>query len=293
MDFWTLLGQSLINGLLLGGVYALIGVGLTLIFGVMGIVNFAHGDLLMLSMYITYWLGTLFGIDPYVSIPFVACLMIVVGFAIYRFLINPVLDSSHINQAFTTIGLSIVLQNLALAIWGADFRTINLPYSNVVFSVGGIKIVFLRLCAFIISLAATFILYAFLKKTYVGKAIRATSQNRIATELMGINTNRIYLLTFGIGASLLAIAGAILIPLLYVYPMVGATFTLTTFVIVIIGGLGSFFGALIGGLIIGLTESINATFFSTSYSVIMVFLVFLIILMFRPRGLFGLRHGWD
>jgi branched-chain amino acid transport system permease protein len=278
-----------INGLLIGGIYSLMSVGLTLIFGVMGIVNFAHGELLMLGMYITYWGFTLVGIDPYLSLFICIIFLFVVGFLIQRVLIQPIRGDREMGSLLITLGLSIFLQNLALFLWKADFRSVVTGYSSVTLSVGDIILPLTRLITFFIAVVLTVLLYFFLKKTYTGKAIRATSQDRETAMLMGINISRVDLITFGIGAACVGAAGAITTPTFFVYPAVGQMFGLTCFVAVVLGGLGNFMGAFVAGLIVGIAESIGVVFLSTQAKYLATFIIFITVLLIKPTGIFGRR----
>jgi branched-chain amino acid transport system permease protein len=279
--------QLIINGLLLGGMYALISIGLTLIFGVLEIINFAHGEFLMLSMYASFWLFQLYGIDPYLSLLIILPLFFLVGLVIQRGIIQPILNAPPLNQIFMTVGLSMVLQNLALFVWRADYRTVKTAYSALTLKTSGLMISFPRLVAFILAMGVIGALLIFLKKTYTGKAIRALAQERRAAMLVGINVYRTYQIAFGIGIACVGAAGAILMPVYFVFPSVGALFVLIAFVVVILGGYNSLTGALIGGLIIGVVEAFSGFFISPHLREAICFVIFILILLFRPRGLFG------
>jgi branched-chain amino acid transport system permease protein len=280
--------QVIISGLMIGGVYALISLGLTLIFGVVRIINFAHGEFLMLGMYTSYWLFQLFGFDPYFSILVIAPLFFIFGMLIQRVIFQPILDAPEVSQIFAAVGLVIVLQNLALLFWKGDYRAVKTSYSAFPLEVGGLMISLPRLVAFLGAVAIMLGLYFFLKSTYTGKAIRATSQDQGAALLMGINTRRVFILAFGIGSSCVGIAGALMIPFYYVFPTVGAYFVLTAFVIVVLGGLGSMTGAFVGGLIIGVIEALSGHFIATAFKEAIYFIIFWFLLIYRPSGLFGL-----
>lgn len=283
----TIVIQLIINGLLLGGIYALISIGLTLIFGVLEIINFAHGEFLMLSMYASYWLFQLLGVDPYLSLLVVIPMFFLVGLAVQRVIIQPIIDAPPLNQIFVTVGLSLVLQNVALLFWKADYRTVRTIYSTLCLKTGGLMISFPRLVAFVLALAIISILLIFLKRTYTGKAIRALAQERRAAMLMGINIYRTYQIAFGIGIACVGAAGAMLIPIYYAFPTVGALFVLIAFVVVILGGYNSLVGALIGGLIIGVVEAFSGFFLSSHLKEAIYFVIFILILLLRPTGLFG------
>jgi branched-chain amino acid transport system permease protein len=279
--------QLVINGLLLGGMYGLISIGLTLIFGVLEIVNFAHGEFLMLSMYAAFWLFQLYGIDPYLSMLIILPVFFLLGVAVQRITIQPILNAPPLNQIFMTVGLSMVLQNAALFIWTADYRTIKTSYSALTLKTAGLIISFPRLVAFLLAMALIAALLIFLKKTYTGKAIRALAQERKAAMLMGINVYRTYQFAFGIGIACVGAAGAMLIPVYFVFPSVGALFVLIAFVVVILGGYNSLVGSLVGGLIIGVVESFSGFFISPHLKEAIYFLIFILILLFKPTGLFG------
>jgi branched-chain amino acid transport system permease protein len=279
--------QLIINGLLLGGIYALISIGLTLIFGVLEIINFAHGEFLMLSMYACYWLFYLAGIDPYVSLLIVMPVFFVMGMAVQRVVIQPILNAPPLNQIFATVGLSMVMVNTALALWKADYRTVKTAYSSMTLMTGGLMISFPRLLAFVFALGLIAALLVFLKKTYTGKSIRALAQQRRAAMLMGINVYRTYQIAFGIGIATVGAAGAMLIPVYYAFPTVGTLFVLIAFVVVVLGGYNSLIGSLIGGLIIGVVESFSGFFLSPHLKEAVYFVIFILILLFRPSGLFG------
>jgi branched-chain amino acid transport system permease protein len=281
----------LINGLLMGGVYALVAVGLTLIFGVMKIINFAHGTLMMLGMYVTYWLFALFALDPYLSILVCAPLLFLFGVFLQRFLIGPILDAAEQNQILLTVGISIIIENLALFIWSPDFRTIKSSLSGVTFPVGEFIMVSAhQLVAFVVALAVTGILYLFLKKTDSGKAMRACSEEKEGALLMGINVNRIYLLAFGIGSACVGVAGTLVLPFFYVSPDVGYSFILIAFIVVVLGGMGNFVGALLGGLAIGLAESMGILIIKPSMRQLIPFGIFILVLFFKPEGLFSRKE---
>jgi branched-chain amino acid transport system permease protein len=279
--------QLLVNGILHGGIYALISIGLTMIWGVMQIVNFAHGEFLMLGMYGSFWLFTLYGVDPYLALLLIAPGLFLLGVVTQRTVISPILDAPHAAQIFATVGLSIVLQNLALFAWKGDYRNIRLETSISNVKVMGLVISFPRLMAFLITLGLVIALFLFLKKTYVGKALRATADNKRSAQLMGINVNRLYYLALGMGTACVGVAGGILMPMYSAFPTVGAYFSLTAFVVVVLGGMGSMAGAFVGGLIIGVVEAFSGFFLAPALKEVVYFLVFVLILVFKPSGLMG------
>ncbi|MCL5045708.1 MAG: branched-chain amino acid ABC transporter permease [Actinobacteria bacterium] len=282
------LGQLVINGLLIGGFYALISIGLTMIFGVTNLVNFAHGEFLMISMYATFWLHKLFGLDPYLAILVVAPLLFLAGVIIHKLIIERLLTAPHHMQVFATVGLSIVLVNLALFLWQADYRSVSTPYSDASWVAGGLRISVPKAFGFFVALAMAGGLLAFLKLTPMGRAIRATAQDQHAAKLMGIDIKRVYLWAFGIGTACVGVAGAILTPFYYVFPTVGQFFVTAAFVVVVLGGMGSMVGAFLGGLIIGLVESFSGFFIAPVWKEMVYFGVFVLILLLKPSGLFGL-----
>jgi branched-chain amino acid transport system permease protein len=282
----VILAQVAVSGILLGGVYALISIGLTLIFGVLRVVNFAHGEFLMIAMYASFWLFHQYGLDPYVSIPVVVALLFVVGVIAMLLVIRPILRASPSMQIAATVGLSTLLQNLALVTLSANYRSVETKLSRMVLSIGPLVMGVSRLVAFLVALAITGLLFLFLQRTYLGKAIRCTAQDRTAALLMGINIDRVYLLAFAIGSALVGVAGALLMQLYPVFPTVGTYFVLAAFVVVVLGGLGNLTGALLGGFIIGLVEAFSG-FYVPELKEAVYFVVFIIVLLVRPTGLFG------
>ena len=278
--------QAIVSGLLAGGVYALIGVGLNLIFGVMKIINFAHGSLLMLGMYFTYWLFTFFKIDPYLSLAITVPLLFLIGAIIQKILIHPIIEYPENNQLVLTMGVMLFLENLALFFWGPDFRTVKVSYVGTVLSLSIVRVNLLRFIAFAGGLFLALLLYIFLKKTDMGKAIRASSEEREGASVVGISVKRVHLISFGMGTACVGAAGTLITPFFYLSPHVGHLFLLTAFMVVVMGGMGSFVGAVIGGFIIGLTESLGAVMLPGSVGQIIPFSLFVIILLLKPTGLF-------
>jgi branched-chain amino acid transport system permease protein len=280
--------QLIVNGLLLGGIYALISIGLTLIFGVVRVINFAHGELLMLSMYVTYFCFALFGLNPYVSLLISVPLMFMAGMAIDQIIIRPLRNAPSYMQVFATVGLSIVLLNLALFLFSGDYQSINMPFAKETLAIGPLSMTYAKLIIFFSAILVSVALFLGLKYTDIGKQIRAIAQDKMAARLMGINLNRIYMLTFGIGTALVAIAGGLILPVYYVFPSVGVYFVLTAFVVVVLGGMGNMVGALLGGFIIGVTDSLSGYYIDPSLKEVVYFLIFLIVLLIRPSGLMGI-----
>jgi branched-chain amino acid transport system permease protein len=283
----TIFLQSLLSGILIGGAYALIGVGLTIIFGVMRIINFAHGELVMLGMYAAYFLFTLGNVDPFVSIVFVFPALFLFGALLQKTVINRVLNALPQNQILLTIGIGLILSNTVMLLFTSDYRIISTSYSSASIQVGGISVSTPLLLSFAITAAVTGILYWFLLRTDTGQAIRATAQDRDAAQLMGVNVERMSVIATGLGAGLAAVAGALISPTYYIFPQVGQAFTLKAFVIVVLGGMGSVMGATVGGILIGATESLAGAYVSSGLKDLVVYVLFLLILLFKPAGLFG------
>ena len=281
--------QLVVSTLLLGGVYALIAVGLTLIFGVMRVVNFAYGEFLMLAMYFAFWAFALGRIDPYLTLVVALPLFFVVGWISYRVVMRPVIQASHNAQIFTTVGLSIALQNVALVLWTADARFVRTDYYSIVVRIGSAALNLAQIVAFVIAVVFTAALFAFLRFSYTGKVMRATAQDRQASSLMGINTDRIYALTWAVGITCVGAAGVLLSPIYPVYPTAGLQFILIAFVAVVLGGLGDMAGALIAALIVAAVEVVGSYVLGTAWKEMLYLVLFVGILIVRPAGLFGQR----
>jgi branched-chain amino acid transport system permease protein len=286
MDAEILL-QAMVNGLMVGGVYALIAVGLTLIFGVMNVVNFAHGEFVMLGMVMTYLLHLFFGMDPGVSILLVIPVMLGVGALIQKGLISRVVGQPDEAQILLTLGLSVLLTNIVLLFMGPDYRSVKTTYKLSVWAVGPILFSVPRLLAFVVAMAFSGILWLFLTKTDLGKGLRAVAEKPEVATLMGINPRRMHMLAFGIGISLAAGAGSILTPFFYTFPSVGGMFVLIAFVVVVLGGMGNIPGAIIGALAIGVTESLTSQFVALDLAMLGVFIIFVLVLVFKPSGILG------
>ncbi|MBI5017144.1 MAG: branched-chain amino acid ABC transporter permease [Deltaproteobacteria bacterium] len=291
--------QTLIQGVLLGGLYALIGIGMTLIMGVMKIINLAHGELMMIAMYAAFWLFTLWGVDPYVSLLVTVPLLFVIGVLLQKALIAPVLKVDSIlpeNQVILTVGIGMVLQNLATLFFTSDYRSAPVSYASNAWYLSDwwrsspIELSFSvpSMVSFLLAVGITLALWWFLQRTDTGKAIRATAQDRDAALILGINVDRMTLLTFGLGAALVGAAGSLFLPMYYLFPALGGRFTLIAFVITILGGLGSTYGAILGGVILGIFESMTAAYVGMGWAPVGRFAVFVACLIFLPGGLAGL-----
>jgi branched-chain amino acid transport system permease protein len=285
----TLVLQAIVSGFLLGGVYSLICVGLTLTFGVMRIINFAHGEFLMVAMYATYFFCVGFRAEPYTAIILVLPGLFLFGILIFHFLIRPIQSREPLNQMLLLVGLSLVLQNGALALFSPDTRAVqsSLLYSKV--ELGQVIIGLPMLIAFGVSILITLALYWQLRFTELGRKIRAAASDRGAAELMGINVNRVNMLAFGIGIGCLGIAGPVMMPAYYVVPDIGTFFILIAFVVVVLGGLGNFVGAMLASFLVAITQSIGALFMPGSTAPVLPFLLFILVLLFKPEGLFARR----
>ncbi|MEI4487623.1 branched-chain amino acid ABC transporter permease [Frigidibacter sp. MR17.14] len=282
--------QIVLNGLMLGGIFAIISVGLTLIFGIVKVVNFAHGEFLMVGMYATWLLTTKMGLHPYVTVAGVVPLLFLLGVLTQRFLIQPLMAArdDHV-QIFATVGLSTALMNLALMVFGADIANTPAHGLRAPIEAGPVRMLTGQLWILVAAVALVIGLRAFLARTNTGRAIRAVAQNRAAAKLMGINVDAIYMLTFGIGAACVGLGSALIAPLYPTSPTIGTYFVLTAFVVVVLGGLGSITGAFAGAMVIGLLDALSGFYIGSDVREAVVFGVFLLILILRPSGLFGTR----
>jgi branched-chain amino acid transport system permease protein len=280
---------AVLNGLLTGSVYALIALGLTLVYGVLHIINFAHGALLTAAMFAVLVVHLALGIDPYVAIPLLGPLFFALGYVLQRLVIGPASHGSDSNLLLVTLGLSIVIENALLAVFRSDIRSIDVPYAFSSIDIGFTLLSLPRVVAFAVALAVALALGAMLTLTDIGKGIRAVAREKLGAALVGIDVNHIYAVTFGLGTACLAVAACLLMPTFYVNPRVGNAFVLVAFTIVVLGGMGSILGALLGGLIIGVVESLCGLYLGESLGQIGIFLIFILVLLVRPTGLFGAK----
>jgi branched-chain amino acid transport system permease protein len=279
--------QAIVNGLLVGGVYSLMALGLSLIFGVMRVINFAHGDMMVWGMYLTYGLFVSLGLDPYLSIPVTGACIFLLGVAVQRGLVNRILTAPHEMQILLMLGVALVLENSALMVFGPDPRRVTTSYGLDTFWLGPIVFDVPRVITFGVALVLALGLYLFLKRTDLGRMIRAASDNRTGALLVGTDILKVFALAFGIGAACVGAAGSLMTPFLPFQPSTGLFFTITSFNIVIIGGMGSLVGAFVGGLLVGVSEALGAVILVPSLKEIVSFVVLVLILLFRPQGLLG------
>jgi branched-chain amino acid transport system permease protein len=279
--------QAILTGLLTGGLYALIGMGLALVFGVMRVVNFAHGAFVMVGMYVTYFIYTGLHVSPYVSFPGVMVVLFGLGIAVYWALVRHVMSAPHAMQILLTAGISLILVGLAQVLLGADYRQLNLPLASHNDHLAALNFNRAYVVSFLIASAVSGALYLLVTRSDLGRAMRAVAQNRPIAALMGIKVERVSAITFAIGVACAGIGGALLLPVFYTYPTVGEPFQIRSFVIVVLGGMGSIEGAALGGVVLGIAEGLTAYLWSDSYSQVVNFAIFLLVLLVRPSGLFG------
>ncbi|MCD8552512.1 branched-chain amino acid ABC transporter permease [Seleniivibrio sp.] len=289
--------ESVINGILMGSIYGLTAVGLTLIFGVMKVVNFAHGSILMVGMFAAYWFITLTGVNPYLALVVVVPLLYFFGYYMQKIVIKPIFEAEkHVREPITVIivttGIWYVLDNLALLVFGAEFRVAQTSVTGKMVEVAEMYFPLAKIIGTGITLLLGVYLYWFLKHSRMGKAVRATSLDREAATLMGIKQSRIYNIVFGMGCACCGVAACVLVPFYYVYPTVGVPFDIKAFVIVVLGGLGSIPGAILGGVIIGIIETVGAQFMAATWTEMLIYAFFLVVLFVKPSGLFGLRQDY-
>jgi branched-chain amino acid transport system permease protein len=285
----SILIAAMVNGLLTGAVYALVALGLTLIYGVLHIINFAHGALLTAAMFAAYFVYRVLGIDPYLATFLLTPVFFAIGYALQRFIIGPASHGDDRNMLLVTLGLAVVIENTLLFAFRADTRTIDLPYALSGIDLGFAFLPLPRLIGFGAVFVVALVLTLIMSATDTGRAIRAVAKEKLGAELAGIDVAHIYAVTFGLGTACVAIAACLLIPSFYVNPGAGNAFVLVAFTIVVLGGMGSVPGALIGGLAIGVVESLSSLFFGESLGQVGIFLLFIFVLLVRPSGLFGVR----
>jgi len=284
-----ILVPAVLNGLLTGAVYGLVALGLTLIYGVLHIINFAHGALLTAAMFAAFFAHRLLGLDPYLAALGLTPLFFALGYGLQRFIIGPAAHGEDRNILLVTLALAVVIENALLYVFGADTRTLNLAYAFDVVDVGVAFLALPRVIGFGVVLAVALVLWLILALTDTGKAIRAVAKEKLGAELSGIDVAHVYAVTFGLGTACLAIAACLLIPTYYVNPHIGNAFVLVAFTIVVLGGMGSVTGALIGGLFVGVVESLCGLYLGESLGQIGIFIMFILVLLLRPSGLFGER----
>jgi len=279
--------QAVINGLLLGGIYAVVALGFSLVWGVMNVINVSHGAFVMLGAFATYWLFVLFGLDPFVGAPLAMVALFVVGYAIQKYVINLVVRAPIYMTLILTFGLDLLIVNLGLIAWSADFRSVNTAYAGQGLVLGPLVIPYARAGTLLLALLASAALFAFMDRTRTGNAIRATRMDLEAAEGVGVRIDRIYALTFAIGAALAGLAGGLISATLPITPIMGLTYTGKAFVVTALGGLGNMGGALVGGIVLGLAETLGATVFGPGYQDAIGYVLLVLILVVRPAGLLG------
>jgi branched-chain amino acid transport system permease protein len=281
--------QVIVNGLLLGGLYAAVGVGFSLVWGVMNVINITHGSFLMLGAYVSYWLFRLYHVDPFLSLPAVMLLMFGLGYLLQRYIVNAVVKTGVFMTLIITYGMNLFFVNLALLLWKGDYRSVTPEYPGTGLQIGGLIIPYIRLVAAVLAVVLTLLLQLFLSRTRVGNAILATALNKNAAQLVGIPIGRIYAITYGIGAALAGAAGALMSAIYVITPFMGEPFIGKAFVVACLGGLGTATGAILGGVVLGLAETIGGAIVGPSYQEAISFIVLVLILIVRPEGIIGRR----
>ena len=285
----AIVAEAIVNGLMTGAVYALIALGLTLVYGVLHIINFAHGALLTTAMFAVWGVHVALGLDPYLAIPLLAAVFFALGYAVQRSVIGPASHGDDSNILLVTLGLSIVIENALLATFRSDTRTLDTEYGFQVVELGPLLLSKPRLIGFGAAVVVTLVLWLILSRTDTGKSIRAVAKEKLGASLVGIDVAHVYAVTFGLGCACLAVAACLLMPTFYVNPRIGNAFVLVAFTIVVLGGMGSIPGALVGGLFIGVVESLSGLYLGESLGQIGIFLIFILVLLVRPTGLFGAK----
>lgn len=289
--------EALINGVLMGSIYGLTAVGLTMIFGVMKVINFAHGSILMVGMFAAYWFVKLTGLNPYLAILVVVPMLFYFGYYMQSWIIKPIFEAEKdvrepITVIIVTTGIWYVLDNLALLLFGAEYRVVKTSVTGKIVEFYDMYFLLPKIIGAGITILCAIYLYWFLKHSKMGKAIRATSLDREAASLMGIKQSKIYNIAFGMGCACCGVAACVLIPFYYVYPTVGVPFDIKAFIIVVLGGLGSIPGAIIGGIIVGIIENVGAQFMASTWTELLLYGVFLFVLLVKPSGLFGMKQDF-
>lgn len=279
--------QILVNGILLGGLYACMSIGFSIVWGVMNIINVAHGSMIILGAYVTYLVSTHTGIDPFLTLPLAGGALFILGYLLQRYLINRVVHGSVFMTLIMTFGLDMVLINFSLALFSADIRSITPAYANRGLDLAGVRIPYTRLGVFVLALALTYALYVFLKRTRVGRAIQATAANAMAARVVGVDTEQVYAITFGVGACMAGLTGSLIAVIFNFSPVVGAGFTMKSFVVVVLGGLGSIRGAIVAGVALGVAENLVSGLIDPGYTDAVSFALLVLVLVLRPTGLFG------
>ncbi len=282
-----LLAQVITNGILLGGLYACMAIGFSVIWGVMNLINLAHGSMIIIGAYITWLIATNTGIDPFLTIPAAGACLFVIGYAVQKYMINRLVEASVFMTLILTFGLDMVFINTNIVLFTADLRSVTVPYGGLGLQIGEVRIPYIRILVFAIGLLLTFGLYAFMTYTRIGNAIQATSFDKNAAALVGVDTKKIYAITFGIGACMAGMAGSLVAVLFSFTPVVGDSFTMKSFVIVVLGGLGSIPGAIAGGILLGVVESLAVVVLPSGYKDAVGFAMLILVLVLRPQGLFG------
>jgi branched-chain amino acid transport system permease protein len=289
------IAQNIVFGILLGALYGLAAVGIAMVFGVTKFLNVAHGELLMFGGYASYWLFNLLDLDPFVSLPLTIIFLLLIGTILYKLLFVRMVklntEEKIKNTMLIGFGLTLILQNIALILWTADDRGITTSYSGAAFNLLGIRFPYVRVAGLVISLVCMFALQQFLRNTYTGKAIRATVQDWEAASLVGIDIHKVYLLSFLLGTALAGVAGALVSVSFSIDPSMGMHWTLKGLIVMVLGGLGNFMGTFVGGILLGATESATAFFISGNYRQVVGLIIFLLVMIFRPQGLFGVKEA--
>jgi branched-chain amino acid transport system permease protein len=290
--------EDTINGIIMGSIYGLAALGLTIIFGVLKVINFAHGSMLMVAMYTTYWAVILTGLHPYLTLVIVVPVMFVFGYLLQDILIKPIFKAEKdvrepITVIIVTTGVWYILDNLSLLVFGPQYRNLqDNPLRGKMIEIGDMLISVPKLWGFCAAIVTTLLIYLFLQKTRMGRAVRATSLDRDAASLQGINQYKVYNISVGIGTAVAGVAGVALVPFYNVFPSVGVLFDIKCFIIVVLGGLGSIWGALLGGMMVGVIESVGPQFMAATWTEAVVYALFLLFLFFKPSGLFGVKYDW-